>query len=246
MAHVDLAKAEAGAIAGEVGRLAALGALAIALVIFAVFLAVVGTALFTAEWLLGSIGWGVLHGFLLFLALAMAAVLLAIGVSTSRIFRALLAAVTIGLVVAFVTALNLPNQLYTRIAEAGGIVIEPGAGPLVVGLVVGALVGLVAAVIAAVVVNLSGGGRLGIFTGLVVLGLAIGAITAISLPPQVGVGIGITVGYVTWMALMAIDVARMGIDVDDLKQRFYPAQTIDTSKETLEWLQKRMPPGIGS
>ena len=30
-----------------------------------------------------------------------------------------------------------------------------------------------------------------------------------------------------------------------LKARFYPAQTIDTSKETLEWLQKRMPPGIG-
>ena len=45
---------------------------------------------------------------------------------------------------------------------------------------------------------------------------------------------------------MAIDVARTGIDVEALKRRFYPAQTIDTSKETLEWLQKRMPPGIGS
>ena len=42
------------------------------------------------------------------------------------------------------------------------------------------------------------------------------------------------------------DVARTGIDVEALKNRFYPVQTIDTGKETLEWLQKRMPPGIGS
>jgi hypothetical protein len=45
---------------------------------------------------------------------------------------------------------------------------------------------------------------------------------------------------------MAIAVVRTGIDLETLKDRFYPKQTIDTSKETLEWLQKRMPPGIGS
>ena len=45
----------------------------------------------------------------------------------------------------------------------------------------------------------------------------------------------------------------MGIDVGADRHRrrgpqgrFTPTQTIDTSKETLEWLQKRMPPGIGS
>ena len=37
-----------------------------------------------------------------------------------------------------------------------------------------------------------------------------------------------------------------GVDTEGLKERFYPTQTIETSKETLEWLQKRMPPGIGS
>jgi hypothetical protein len=45
---------------------------------------------------------------------------------------------------------------------------------------------------------------------------------------------------------MGIDVTRTGIDVEALKRRFIPVETIDTSKETLEWLQKRMPPGIGS
>jgi hypothetical protein len=41
-------------------------------------------------------------------------------------------------------------------------------------------------------------------------------------------------------------VSRTGIDVEALRRRFTPVQTIDTTKETLEWLQKRMPPGIGS
>ena len=45
---------------------------------------------------------------------------------------------------------------------------------------------------------------------------------------------------------MAADLARNGVDTEALKQRFYPTATIETSKETLEWLQKRMPPGIGS
>ena len=85
MAHVELAKAEAGQIAGEVGRVAALGALAIALVIFAVFLVVIGTSLFLGEWLLGSMGWGVLHGFLLFVSVAMAAVLGALGIAPRRL-----------------------------------------------------------------------------------------------------------------------------------------------------------------
>jgi hypothetical protein len=34
--------------------------------------------------------------------------------------------------------------------------------------------------------------------------------------------------------------------MDALKARFIPTQTIETSKETLAWLQSKMPPGIGS
>ena len=46
--------------------------------------------------------------------------------------------------------------------------------------------------------------------------------------------------------MMGIDIARTGVDLDDLKARFYPTQTIETSKETLAWLQSKMPPGNGS
>ena len=248
MAHVELAKAEAGAIAGEVGRVAALGALAIALVIFAVFLLVIGISLWLGEWLLGSMGWGVLHGFLLFVSVAMAAVLGALGIAARRLGGAL---ARVAIVVArrgrrASSGLDLPNQLYASIGDALGLAVDPGIRPLVVGMLLGGFLGLVAGIAAAVLMDASGGGRFVALAGLTVLGVALGAFTAITFGPQVGVGIGITLGYVTWIALMGIDVMRTGIDVEALKRRFYPAQTIDTSKETLEWLQKRMPPGIGS
>ena len=45
---------------------------------------------------------------------------------------------------------------------------------------------------------------------------------------------------------VAMDMARTGIDQEALKARFYPVKTIETSKETLEWLQSKMPPGTRS
>ena len=246
MAHVDLAKAEAGQIAGEVGRVAALGALAIALVIFAVFLLVIGASLWLGEWLLGSMGWGVLHGILLFVSVAMAAVLGALGIVPRRLGGAFAVSVVLAVVVGVVLGLGLLNQLYASVGDALGLAVDPGIRPLVVGMLLGGLIGLLVGIAAAVLMDASGGGRFVALAGLTVLGVALGAFTAITFGPQVGVGIGITLGYITWMILMGIDVMRTGIDVEALKRRFYPAQTIDTSKETLEWLQKRMPPGIGS
>ena len=245
-AHIDLAKAEAGAIAGQVGRLVALGLLAVGLVIAAVFLAVIGTALFTGEWFFGSMGWGVLHGFLFFVAVAMAAVLLAIGVSAGRIGRALLVAVGVGLVVGLLVGFSLPNRFYAAIGDGLGLAVEPGTRALVVGVLLVGLIGLLAGLLAAARMVGSGAIRILALVAFAVLGVVVGAMTAITFGGQVGAGIGMTIGYITWMATMGIDVARTGIDLDSLKKRFYPAQTIETSKETLEWLQKRMPPGIGS
>jgi hypothetical protein len=246
LAHVDLAKAEASAIAGQVGRVSALAALAFLLVIFAVFLLVIGVSLGIGEWVFGSMGWGVIHGVLFFLSIAEAAVLFAVGISGVRIGRALLATVVLGILVGVVLGLNLPNQLYTLIGDELGLAVDPGIRPLVVGMLLGALVGLIAGIVAAVRMSGSGGGLFATMAGLTVLGVLVGAFTAITFGPQVGAAIGVTVGYVAWMAFMGLDVARTGIDVEALTNRFTPVQTIETSKETLEWLQKRMPPGTGS
>jgi hypothetical protein len=246
VAHIDLARTEASAIAGEVGRLAALVALAIALVVLAVLLAVIGTSMFLGEWLLGSIGWGVLHGILAFVAIALAAVLIGLGVSIRRIGRALIVSIVVGVVLGILLGLDLPNQLYASIGRSLGLAVDPAIQPLVVGLILGALVGLIAGIIVASRMPGAGGGRFVAIAGLVVAGVLVGAFSAITFGPQVGAALGITAGWVAWIALMGVDVARTGIDIDALTARFYPSQTIETSKETLEWLQKRMPPGFGS
>ena len=246
-AHIDLAKAEAGAIAGQVGQLLALSALAFLLVVFAVFLLVIGASLGLGEWILGSMGWGVIHGVLLFLSVAMAAVLFGLGIAGGRIVRSLAAGIAIGILVGLILGLHLPNRLYTAIGDATALAVDPGIRPLVVGILVGGLIGLLAGIVLAVRMGGAPGSRRFVaIAGLTVLGVALGAFTAITFSPQIAAGIGITVAYVMWMVLMGMDVARTGIDVEALKQQFMPSQTIETSKETLEWLQKRMPPGIGS
>ena len=240
-AHLDLARAEAASIADEVKKVAAYVGIAIAVVIFAVILAVIGTSLFLGEWLLGSIGWGVLHGVLLFIAIAVACGLAAVGVSAVRIGRSFVIGLLLAIVVGILMALGLPNQAYTYVGENVLPGIEPGVRPLVVGMIIVGAIGLIVGIIAA-----ARGGGLGALLAGLVAGVVIGAISATTPGYQVGAGIGIAVGYVMWIGLMITDVATTGVDVDALKARFTPTQTIETSKETLAWLQSKMPPGTGS
>ena len=242
MAHVELAKAEASAIGVSIAKLAGLVGVAIVLVITAAFLLVVGTALFVGEWIFGSLGWGVLHGILAFVAVAVTCLLAAVGVSAQRLARSFVIALVIGILVGVALGLDLPNRAYTAIGDATVVGIDPGVRPLVVGLVVVGVLGLLIGLLGAWRIK----GPIGPSAiGGLVAGFIVGAFTAITFGPRVGAGIGVAVGYIAWMALMGIDVGQTGIDAEALKKRFYPTQTIETSKETLEWLQKRMPPGIG-
>jgi hypothetical protein len=148
--------------------------------------------------------------------------------------------------VGVVLGLNLLNQAYAIIGEQTGINIVTEYRPLVVGMLIVGALGLLLGIIAAFRMDAGKGGRFVVIAGLTVAGVALGAFTAITFEPEIGAGIGIAVGYLTWIALMAVDVSRTGIDLEALKARFTPTQSIETGKETLEWLQKRMPPGIGS
>jgi hypothetical protein len=240
-AHVDLARAEFRAIADEIKKVVVFAGIAFGVVLFAVTLLVVGTSLFLGEWLLGSMGWGVLHGVLLFIAIAIACTLAALGVSGGRIGRAFIVGVLMAIAVGLLMAFALPNQAYASLGESALPGIEPGVRPLVVGMIVLGVIGLIVGVIAA-----ARGGGVGALIGFAVAGVLIGAISAANPGIQVGVAIGITVGYLVWIALMVIDVMSTGVDVDAMKARFMPTQTIETSKETLAWLQSKMPPGTGS
>jgi hypothetical protein len=115
----------------------------------------------------------------------------------------------------------------------------------VVGVAIWAIVGLVVGLIYALRLD-EWGGRFGALLGGAAIGAMIGAVTSIVAGAQVGIAIGIAAAYLTWIGLMAADMARTGIDVEALQAKFIPTRTIETSKETLAWLMSKMPHSSGS
>ena len=238
-AHVDLAKTEMSSIGGQIARAAGLIGVAIALVLLVGLLLVIGGSMFFAEWLLGSIGWGVLHGTILFSALAFACVLAMLGFRGARIAGMFAIALVVGILIAVVLGLHLLNAAYVAIGNALIPGIDPAWRTILAGAGTGAVVLGVLALIPAI--RTGGGGAFGlVFLGLV-LGALLGAFTAITFGWRPAFGVGLTVAWTLWFALLVSDLFRTGVDDEALKARFYPNQTIDTTKETLEWLKQRMP-----
>ncbi|HEV8545528.1 MAG TPA: hypothetical protein VGQ64_04505 [Candidatus Limnocylindrales bacterium] len=75
----------------------------------------------------------------------------------------------------------------------------------------------------------------------VVLGIVLGAFTSIGFGRRVGAAVGVAAGLIAWCGLMGAEVAATGVDVEGLKKRFIPQNTIDITKETIEWARARMP-----
>jgi MFS family permease len=240
-AHRDLAQAELGDILDEVKAVAVLAGIAFAAVLLAGLIIPIGLSLFLGEWLFGSLGWGVLHGPLLLIGIGTACVLRAIGLPGGSIGARLLLAIILGIVVGIVLGLDLTNQGWRRLGEAIAPTIEPGVRPLVVGAAVGALVLAILGLIAGL--RRGAGGAFGGLIAGAVAGALLGAFTAIAFGPRVGAAVGLTVALIAWPALMGLAVARQGIDTEALKARFWPDETIETTKETIEWVRERAPLG---
>ena len=240
-AHIALAKAEFGAIMGEVGRVAALGGVAFAMAFLIALLLPIGLLLFLGEWIFGSIGWGVLLGSLLLIDIAVVAGLLAVGLSGRRLGLAFLVALAIGVVAGIVLGLELTNRAWTAAGDSVLPGVDVGFRPLAIAVLslaaIGAVVGLVGAVRAP-----GGSAAGGLFVGAFA-GIVLGALTAVTLGPQVGAAFGTLIALIAWPVLMGLDASRTGIDGEALKARFYPDQTIETTKETIEWVRQRTPLG---
>lgn len=243
--HIELAKAEFGDILDEVKGVAVLSGVAFGAVILAGLLVGVGIFLFLGEWLFGSMGWGVLHGFLLLLGVAIAAVLAALGYGGGRITANFAVAVVLGIVVGVALGLDLTNRGWTALGNQIATNVNADIRPLVVAVAALALIGGLLGLLGGARGGGVGGAIFGLLAGAIV-GALLGALTAIALGPRVGAAIGVTVALITWPVLMGIGVARTGIDTDALKARFYPQATIDTTKETIEWVRKRTPLGPAS
>ncbi|HTC86064.1 MAG TPA: hypothetical protein VK656_05140 [Candidatus Acidoferrum sp.] len=242
-AHIDLAKAEISEIMEEVQRVAILVGIAIGGLIFLGFLIPIGLVLFAGEWLFGSIGWGVLLVTELIVAVAVTAVVAALRVPPAIVNRAIGVSVLIGGILAIVLGLAFTNSIWRQIGDSAFGGIEYGVRPLVVGQAVGLVIGGVIGL--AVAARAGRGARVavgGLFAGAFV-GDLIGALSAIRFGRGPGVALGIAVGLILWTALVARALYKHGIDTDSLKARFWPSQTIETTKETIEWVRERTPLG---
>ena len=229
-----------GAIMGEVARAAALAGVAIAAAILLGLLVAIGGMLFIGEWLFGSIGWGVLLGAELLIAVAVTALMLALRVRGLGID--ILVALVVGILVGIALALGLPNQLFTRIGEALNLGIDPAVRPLATGAVLIAALGALVGLFLGARTGNGGAAIGGLFIGAI-FGLIFGAFLSITFGTRAGAGLGVFTFLLLWPILHGVRLSRQGIDAEALKQRFYPAATIDTTKESIEWAKARLPLG---
>jgi hypothetical protein len=238
-AHVDLAKAELADIVDEVKRMVALIGAAIGILVVAGLLFLIGGFLFLGEWLFGSIGWGVLLGFLLLADVALVLILLALDVKASRIGSAFVIAAVAGVAVGVLLALNLTNRGWTALGDQVAAAYNPDTRTVLLALGISAAVlGVLGFLVQ--IRNGIGAAIGGLLVGAVV-GALIGGLTVIEIPAQAGAATGVLVTLIAWPILAGRDVMRTGVDGEALARKFTPEATIGLTKETIEWVRARMP-----
>ncbi|MFI5200446.1 MAG: hypothetical protein ACHQXL_08755 [Candidatus Limnocylindrales bacterium] len=170
-------------------------------------------------------------------------VLNALYVPADRIVKRLAIALVAGIAIAVILAFNLPHQAFTTIGNSILSSIDASVRPLVMGLLVGAGVGAIVGLVLGIVGRRGIGGTIGSVLGMAVLFLIVGALLSIDYSPNVTIALGLAVMLAVWPTLVALDTRRRGIDLEELKNRFYPRLTVETTKETIEWLQTQRPLG---
>jgi Putative Actinobacterial Holin-X, holin superfamily III len=240
-AHLDLAKAELGEIVDNAKRLALYLGIAIALVLFAGMLASIGSILWIGEWWFGSIGWGVLLGTELFIAIAISLVMVGLGTGAGGQVRAVVIGLVVAVVIAVLLGVNLPNRGWTALADGLAVAVRPEWRILALAVPIPAIVLAVIGLVVGILTRAGAGGAIGLAILGAIIGAALGALSAITYGPEVAAALGVAIGLGVWIVIGAL--AARGISMTALKERFYPDETIDTTKETIEWVRERTPLG---
>jgi hypothetical protein len=249
--HIDLAKAEFSEIGGEIKRAAALGGAAFGLVFAAGILVFVGAILWLDEWAFGSIGWGVLHGGFFLVAVAVTLVLLILPDSAPRVGLGFFVALIVAVVVFLVLWLQLTSRAWGWVGSTffGGLTlfghaISSADRPVFVAAIF--LAGLFA-VLGALIGLFFGRGFRRILYALAfavvatIVGAGLGAFLGVPMSWGISIAVALTVFLPVWPIVSAIFIFRHGVDTAKLRERFVPTQTIETTKETIEWVREQLP-----
>jgi hypothetical protein len=230
--HIELAKAEFSEIGGQLKRVVGLVLAAILLLLAALLMIFIGGPLFVGEVLFGSMGWGVLHGTELLLGMTVLSILAIVDLSWERGISALLVAVAVGIVVAGVLAVDWNWLSRQNQGMPSTVLVSVVACAVAIGLLGGALGSPFGRGVA--------GGCL--FAGLII-GVLIGLLAAANPGFRVASAMGVVATLLFWPIIATVLAFRNGVDMDKVRKRFMPEQTIETTKETIEWVREQMPLG---
>jgi hypothetical protein len=248
-AHIALLRAELAVIGDQIKAIAAFVGGIVVLALYAVSLLAIGGTLFLGEWIFGSIGWGVLHGTLLAAGVIIVLALSIIEAPRQLITRPLAWGVVAGLGTTLILGLNVPRNLSEWVADLVianvAPALDPQYAPAVVAMIAFAIVGGVVGL----VVGARGQGAVGAVSGLLVgalLGALIGLLFGgLTFDWRVAGAIGLTVGLITWIALMGWRASKANLDPQARFEKLWPRETYETALETRTWLEqewtKRLP-----
>jgi hypothetical protein len=254
-AHFKLLTTELSEIMDELKRVVALGGIALALLFLAGMLAFLGSFLWLGEWVFGSIGWGALHGSTFLIAVAVTLVLLILPHAAPRIGLALFVAFVVAVVLFLVLWLQLSSRAWGWVGDSffgsltwpfDGHAVSAADRPIAAGVIVLAVLFEVAGAIAGFVVGSGLLNRIGIAIVAAVLAGLIGGLLGALLGVPMSWGIAIAVALAIFLLLYPILAAILVLrkaDFEELKNRLLPNQTIETTKETIEWVREQMPLG---
>ena len=229
-AHLALLRAELSVAGREIGIIAGLAAGALFLAILVAILLYVGTFLFMGEWLFGSMGWGIIHGTLLGVAIIGFVGIDLAGGSVRSYAWGLMWGAVVTIVLSLLLAFNATNDA----AEWGAGLVEDGLrldehwAPTLVGLVVGA--GIVAA--AALVVGWRSAWAFGKPLAMAAMGLVAGGFVGAILAstrydnPDGVVGLAIMIGLLTWIGVGIGLAYRRGFDPEARYASLVPRESI--------------------
>jgi hypothetical protein len=244
-AHVALLRAELALAGKELGIIVGLAAGALVLLILIGLLLYIGSWLFFGEWLFGSMGWGIIHGSLLNVAIIGFVVVNLAGGSTRAYGWGFAIGLITGVVVAVVLASNVLPDGATAVAGEAQASIDLATNLLAT--LSGVLIGGGAAAIVALIVGWRHGLRsrslLWATLGAAAAGAIVGAIVASSLWSFAGAAaIGVTVGLLTWIGVGAWLAYRRGFDPEQRYANLVPRQSIasiDASRDFVKGQWKR-------
>ncbi|CAN5561930.1 hypothetical protein BH23CHL8_BH23CHL8_27750 [soil metagenome] len=240
--HVALLRAELSRAGRELGIIVGLALAAVVLATLLGVLLFVGTFLFLGEWLFGSMGWGLVHGTLVTLALITGIGLNLAGAWMGAYARGFLWGAAATIVLSLIFASNVLRTGAVTLARESedAIALHPDLLPTLVGLVVGAVVFALLAAAA--------GWRLGSASAsvgpLVVAGLVAGAIVgailgSVQFDNPGAVAISLVIGLLTWMAVSVALAAGRGFDVEGRYAPLVPRQTIAAFEETRDFVMRQ-------